>query len=256
MDARFSIAVIGDGHLAETTCRAARARHIHVQWGWSEVWPGGASLISDLVFVADDILDHADTAALDRLRAQFTRAVEVSRGSRPVVVLSQVPPGTMRAWVDALPDGLRRGRSNIFYMIDTIIVAHAIGRMVRPEQVVVGCYDDTEDLPLVLQEYFVGLQCPVKKMSYESAELAKCMINVALARQIEVACHGARAASEVGADWADVADVLRGDARIGAHAYLRPGSLNQHLRRDVRTIDALVGKYFAVAAGEGEKLDG
>lgn len=232
-----SIAVIGSGHLAETTFCAARER------GWSpEAFldalliqpPSSSEPAFDIVFFAEDVLDHDDVPAL---QSAFATAVAAAYGHlAPLVLLSQVPPGTIRAWVDAFPDGMR---DDIFYMVDTIIVESAVARMVRPEQIVVGCYDPQEYLPLILQEYLVGLQCPVMKMSYESAELAKCMINVALARQVAFANDGYGIALAVEADWDAVVAVLRNDARIGQRAYLQPGAINQHLMRDVETIAKL-----------------
>ena len=184
-----------------------------------------------LAFVAPDVLDHKDESQLAEVAA---RLEDASRSHEFVVVVSQVPPGwTRRA---------AAGRAGVYYQVDTIIVNRAIERILRPEQFVVGCADPAAPLPLAYQEYLAAHACPVRQMSYESAELAKCAINYFLAGQIKMSCELAVAAAQVGADWGDVARAVGGDARIGPHAYLRPGKTNQHLERDLVTVLALRGR--------------
>jgi UDPglucose 6-dehydrogenase len=77
-------------------------------------------------------------------------------------------------------------------------------------------------------------------MSFESAELSKLAINYLLAKQLEAANALARIADHIGAVWDEMIPGLRLDARIGQHAYLRPGEPNGHLLRDVRTIERLL----------------
>lgn len=210
--------VYGAGHLAETLARAARCR--------------GLGLVdtpdrAEIVFVADDVLDHAQ---LEEVWTSFCLALEqrVSEDT-PIVVTSQVPPGWTRV--------AAANRPSIFYQVDTIIVRNAVERMVRPEQFIVGCEDPAVPLPLAYQEYLCAHGGPVHLMGYESAELAKCAINYFLTAQIRTTNVLAKYADKVGANWDDVACALRGDARIGSAAYLRPGEPNQHLLRDVVTID-------------------
>lgn len=77
-------------------------------------------------------------------------------------------------------------------------------------------------------------------MSYESAEMAKCAINYMLAEQVRAARDLSTAALVCGADYEDVRRAMHNDARIGQHAYLRPGRTNQHLQRDVDTVIGLL----------------
>lgn len=216
------IFVYGAGHLAETLSRAATLRGLKL----------GQPDVAEVLFVAEDVLNHGNLAAA---RSCFEEAVEVREGGDvPIVVVSQVPPGTVRAWA-CLVD-------NIFYQVDTIIMARAVARAYVPEQFIVGCADLSTPLPLAYQEYLVAHGCLVLQMSYESAEVAKCAINYVLAKQIESANILATACGEVGADYADVERAMRNDARIGPQAYLRPGALNQHLLRDVDAVAKLLGR--------------
>lgn len=217
MSSPLCVYVTGESHLAETARLAARLSGFRVDEGHP-----------DIIFAAQDVDDHAD---LSGARAAFADAyaLRLSRAAAaPIVLLSQVPPGTTRDWAGDSRD--------IYYQVDTIIVQQAVHRMSAPPRIIVGCADKDAPLPLAYQAYVAAHGCMLLKMSYESAELAKCAINYALAEQIKVARDLDRAALEVRASYEDVELALRSDHRIGPHAYLRPGQANAHLNRDVATI--------------------
>ena len=220
-----------DSHLAETMSRAAQLRGFEI----SDL------MLAELVFVAVDVLDHGN---LDEVLTCAKHVEQNCAKAHAIVIVSQVPPGFTRGFRD-------KRVVRIYYQVDTIITSRAVERVLRPEQFIVGCADPAAPLPLVYQEYLAAHACPVRQMSYESAELAKCAINYFLAGQIKMSCELAVAAAQVGADWADVARAVGGDARIGPHAYLRPGKTNQHLERDLTTVLALRGR----ARGEPELVD-
>ena len=211
----MNIDIIGDSHLADTLRCAATVRGFTV---YSE-----ANI--ELTFLAEDVYDHSDTTLIDAL---MPLAIDPTHGEHPVIVLSQVPPGWTRKWGEKHKD--------IFYQVDTIIMENAIKRMTHPEQLVVGCLNLEEPLPLAYQEYLMAFEAPVLKMSYESAELAKMAINYFLTSQINTSNILADVAMKIGADWEDIEAVLHNDRRIGPYAYLAPGKANKHLLRDVATI--------------------
>lgn len=212
------IYVGGQSHLAQTIAAAARMRGFDVGTG--------TNAFAALSFAAEDVLDHEDLKAA---RAVFDGCF--GETSQPVVLVSQVPPGTTRKWAG--------GRSaEVFYQVDTIIMRNALPRVYAPQQIIVGCADPNIPLPLVYQEYVMAHDCPVLQMSYESAEMVKCSINYMLAKQIEAANELAAACEKVGAIYDDVRAALHNDARIGQYAYLRPGKTNQHLDRDIKTLNA------------------
>jgi UDPglucose 6-dehydrogenase len=98
----------------------------------------------------------------------------------------------------------------------------------------------------------------VLQTDLESAELAKLAINYFLNAQIETTNTLAAVAAKVGANWSDVAAVLRNDARIGPRAYLMPGHPNEHLLRDVNTIrklrDASTGPASLTTQSDAERI--
>lgn len=184
-----------------------------------------------LAFIAEDVVDHTAHRLFETLNGYFELS---SRRHKYIVIVSQIPPG----WTRALA-GFRDG---VYYQVDTIIVRRAVDRVMHPEQVVVGCYDPSVPLPIEYQAYLAMHDCPVLQMTYEEAELAKCMINFALTKQIEIANVGKKLADKLGGDWATVAQALHNDSRIGPHAYLRPSidSVNKHLQRDVSTVQKML----------------
>ena len=211
-------AVYGEGHLADAL-RAELAVHKAL---------GDESC--ELAFAAQDVTDHRDADQL----AEALSALGQASAHRYAVVLSQVPPGWMRIAACA-----RRG---VFYQVDTIIVKHALARMLRPEQFIIGCADPEAPLPFAYQEYLALHDCPVLQMSYESAEVAKCAINYMLAAQVRVAGELFAACAAAGADYEDVRRAMCNDARIGPRAYLRPGKTNRHLDRDVEALERLLAE--------------
>lgn len=217
----MKISVRGTSHLAQTMVRAAALRGFEIS-----IPP------VDVMFCAHDVLDHSNLEAAHMWFEGCLPFLQTS--SSPLVLVSQVPPGTTRVWAG-------QWASRVFYQVDTIIMSRALERAYVPEQFIIGCADPDVPLPLAYQEYLIRHEVVVRLMSYESAELAKCAINYMLWDQIRAARVLEEVAKKVGADYADVARALRGDARIGQHAYLRPGGPNQHLMRDVDTINRLRG---------------
>lgn len=230
----LKVGVRGDGHLAQTLKAAFVIKGFDL-----------TTNPKDIVFIAPDILDHSSEDQVGAAREAFMEAVGAGYGHQTIVVVSQTPPGTMLNWITTAACKLH----HVFYQVDTLIVNRALDRAVYPEQIVIGALDPKVALPLPYQQFLQAFDCPVLVMDYVSAELAKCAINYALAAQIQLANDLAFISKKLGANYADVEKVLRNDARIGPHAYLKPGEPNQHLYRDVITLRALKHKAVAGRAG-------
>lgn len=174
----------------------------------------------DLVFIAPDILDHKDLSAVDKCVDAALMVPDV-----PLVLVSQVPPGYTRS----------KGCSRLFYQVDTIIMSKAIQRMVCPERIIVGGPGPLP--PRAYLEWLAAFNCPIFYLSYESAELAKLAVNFYLAAQVGASTILAEVAEDIGADWASIIPAVAMDKRMGS--YLLPGELNQHLLRDVHTVEEI-----------------
>ena len=206
----------GGTHAAQTYANAAGYT------GFALGTPG------DVVFVALDVEDHEN---LNDVNALMARAIDDTPAEVPIVVLSQVPPGWTRKWSMLRP--------NIFYQQNTLIISNALERALNPERFVIGCTDPNGDMPRLYACYLRAFDCPIIRMSYESAELSKLAVNYLLAAQIEAANVLDAVARKVGADWNEMMPGLRLDARIGPRAYIKPGIVGGHLPRDIRTIERL-----------------
>jgi UDPglucose 6-dehydrogenase len=217
----------GMTHLGQTLKKASEIR------GFESVFVGPSRDDScDVVFVALDVNDHDDLGDVTRCMNWMVRLPD----HIPVVLVSQVPPGFTRPWL--------KQRGNIFYQVDTIIMNRALERATFPERFIIGydrdvCYSSL-GLPASYATYLAAFNCPVLTMSFEAAELSKLAINYYLAKQIETTNELAAVARHIGADWNAIILGLRLDARIGQHAYIRPGEVGGHLPRDVRTIERLL----------------
>ncbi len=212
----MKIAFLGQTHLSRTLADAAEIKGFEI----------AKEQDSDIIFVAPDVYDHSNLCAVDELMAH---AIGFP-ASIPVVLVSQVPPGYTRRWTER--------RKNIYYQVDTIIMSKALERMLKPERIIIGT--DGSDVAKSYMDYLYMFNCPRLVMSYESAELCKLAINYYLTRQIEATNDLYAIAQSIGANWDDMIPALRLDKRIGAQAYIVPGQPNEHLLRDVRTIEGIL----------------
>jgi UDPglucose 6-dehydrogenase len=159
-----------------------------------------------------------------------------------VVVLCQVPPGFTR--------GLGLSASRLYYQVETLVFGRAIERTMKPERYIVGAADPSLPLPAHYASLLAAFGCPVLRMRYESAELAKIAINFCLVASISVANTLGELCEEIGADWGEIAPALKLDKRIGAFSYLAPGLgiAGGNLERDLETVRGLAAAHGTDAA--------
>jgi UDPglucose 6-dehydrogenase len=193
----------------------------------------------DVVYIAPDIptddQGRSDTAAIH----QLIDAVTPVLGPQTVmVVLSQVEPGFTRAL--ASPDPSRR-----YYQVETLVFGSAVERATQPERFIIGCADAKLPLPDSYRTLLEAFGCPILKMLYESAELAKISINMCLVASIGVANTMAEVCEHIGADWSEIVPALKLDRRIGQYSYLAPGLgiAGGNLERDLTTVCRLADRH-------------
>jgi UDPglucose 6-dehydrogenase len=185
----------------------------------------------DVIYVAPDVptddTGKSNLSGLDDLLA-FTLAN--TRPDAIVVVLSQVPPGYIRA-------RQQPGRL-LYYQVETLIFGRAVERATQPERFIVGCADPAKPLPAAMSGFLQRFGCPILPMRFESAELCKIAINCYLVSSISVANTLAELCEGIGANWAEIVPALKLDRRIGAFAYLAPGLgiAGGNLERDLATV--------------------
>jgi len=191
----------------------------------------------DLVYIASDVpTDGSGASDLTGIR-RLIQAVSgaLTRGT-VLVVLCQVPPGFTRA---ALPG------KQLFYQVETLVFGQAVERAMHPERIILGCADPSAEVPPALAEFLSAFACPILKMRYESAELAKIAINCCLVSSVSVANTLAELCERVGAVWSEIVPALKLDRRIGQHAYLAPGLgiAGGNLERDLATVCSLADAH-------------
>lgn len=220
------ICFLGDSHAPTTLAAAARSHGLHVTREPS---------LAALIFVSQDTpTDDTGKRDLAPIEKLLERALNESEA--PVVLTSQVPPGFCRG---------RNEDDRLIHLAETLRMKDAMHRARNPEQFIVGVPDPFEyRLPVEFMSYMYAHRADAKVVSYEEAEFAKIAINMMLAAQVESTNHLAEAAAKIGARWSAVADILRGDCRIGPHAYLTPGRWqdSKHLLRDQVTLEEIFAR--------------
>ena len=184
----------------------------------------------DVIYVAPDVgTDDSGQSDLSVLNSLLDVVFKASNSEATIVILSQVPPGYTRGKWD--------GERSLYYQVETLIFGRAIERALFPERYIIGCAEPNTPLPKDYQNFLDVYECPILKMRYESAELAKISINMYLVSSVSTTNTIAELCEKIGADWSEIAPTLRLDKRIGPHAYLTPGLgiSGGNLERDLAT---------------------
>ncbi len=195
-------------------------------------------LEADFIYVAIDVpTDCENKSNLTPIRDALQLLRQRLRSNQFVVVLSQVSPGFM--YEQNFPS------NQLFYQVETLIFGRAMERATKPERFIIGCGDTSESLPNSFEIFLKAFHCPILKMRYESAELAKIAINMYLVSSVMTSNMLADLAASVGADWQEIVSTLRLDKRIGEFAYLDPGLgiSGGNLERDMATIETLSQEF-------------
>jgi UDPglucose 6-dehydrogenase len=200
----------------------------------------------DVTYLSLDVpTDAADRSNVGLLNERLADLTANSAPGTTLVLLSQAPPGFSRRWLEKVSGG----DLSFFYQVETLVFGRALERALQPERLIVGCEDPCQELPAAYAEFLAAFGCPVFRMRYESAELAKIAVNLFLASSVTVTNTLAGLCERVGADWSEIVPTLRLDSRIGTDAYLSPGLglSGGNLERDLTTVRALAGELGAEA---------
>lgn len=192
-----------------------------------------------LVFFALDV--PTDNANRSNLAPIEELVLNVARHLSPgtvLVLMSQVPPGFSRSLAGRIRQALPGRNLEFLYLVETLIFGKALERATRPERLIVGTEDPSAPLPEAAAREWGRFGCPILRMRYESAELAKTAINIYLCAGVTYANTLSDLCEAIGADWSEILPALRLDARIGPSAYIAPslGVAGGNLERDLVTV--------------------
>ena len=192
----------------------------------------------DLIYISPDILTNSrGISDLKEINNLINIIVPYINKMATVVILSQVPPGFTRK--------IKKKINNLYYQVETLIFGEAYNRAMYPERYIIGCINKRDPLPDNLNYFLSKSNCPIIKMSYESAEFTKISINMCLISSITIANKMSEICENIGADWNEIIPALKLDKRIGKDSYIIPGLglSGGNLERDIATTIKISQKY-------------
>jgi UDPglucose 6-dehydrogenase len=145
-------------------------------------------------------------------------------------------PGFMRS--------INIDHKKLYHQVETLIFGKAFNRALYPERIIVGCQSKFNEVNPIYLRYLKSFKCPILKMEYESAEIAKISINLLLASSVTTTNILSELCEKMSADWNDIVPALKLDKRIGKFAYIKPGLgiSGGNIERDIVTVKSLLRK--------------
>ena len=191
----------------------------------------------NLVFISQDVKTSASGKSdLKNLRILIDKTIKHLNKNAILVVLSQMKPGFMRS--------INIDHKKLYHQVETLIFGKAFNRALYPERIIVGCQSKFNEINPIYLRYLKSFKCPILKMEYESAEIAKISINLLLASSVTTTNILSELCEKMSADWNDIVPALKLDKRIGKFAYIKPGLgiSGGNIERDIVTVKSLLRK--------------
>ncbi len=188
----------------------------------------------NLVFVSKDVsTNKTGVPNLKEIVKLINSARKNINSQGSLVILSQLRPGFMRK--------INFNKKLLYYQVETLIFGKSLDRALNPERIIIGCNESNSKINNSYLKYLKRFNCPIIKMSYESAELTKIAINIFLASSITTTNVLSEICSTIGANWEEIKPALKLDSRIGPKAYLKPGLgiSGGNIERDIMSLKKL-----------------
>ena len=174
-----------------------------------------------LVYVfIDTPADENGQRDLSLLKTFFRDVAAASRADAVLVLIGPIPPGCTRAHVP-------KGRS-VFYQAQAASTGRSVEQALEPKQLIIGCADPVAPLPAPLAAHLAAFDCPILRMRYESAELARVALDMLLASSISVVHTLTELCEKTGADWAEIVPTLKAETSFAPAL-----SFSEELERDL-----------------------
>ena len=191
----------------------------------------------NLVFISQDVkTSTSGKSDLKNLLILINKTIKHLNKNAILVVLSQMKPGFMRS--------INIDHKKLYHQVETLIFGKAFNRALYPERIIVGCQSKFNEINPLYLRYLKSFKCPILKMEYESAEIAKISINLLLASSVTTTNILSELCEKMSADWNDIVPALKLDKRIGKFAYIKPGLgiSGGNIERDIVTVKSLLRK--------------
>ena len=192
----------------------------------------------DLVFLSQDVpvskLGKSDYRSLKKYLDQIKK--NLNKNSE-LIILSQVYPSFTRS--------IDWNKKKLYYQVETLVFGNAVKRALKPERIIIGQSDLRNKISPKILSFYKNFNCPIIKMSYESAELTKISINLFLISNITLTNKISEICEHLNANWDDISRALKFDKRIGKYSYLNPGFgiSGGNLLRDLSTIKNISSQF-------------
>ena len=192
----------------------------------------------NIIYISLDIkTDDKGNSDLEEIKCLINKVLHNLNRDAVLIILSQVSPGFTRSYYKKF--------NNIFYQVETLIFGKAYERAMYPERYIIGCRNPHQHLPDSLITFLEKSNCPILKMSFESAELTKIAINMCLISSITMSNKMSEICESLGANWNEIIPALRLDKRIGKHSYINAelGISGGNLERDIATTIKIASNF-------------
>jgi len=206
-----------------------------------------AAANAEIVWIAYDTpVDDEDRGDVEYVIERAMRVLPYLAEGAIVLISSQLPVGTTRRLEERFATQSPRASVGFGCVPENLRLGKAIDAFMRPDRVVVGlrAVADRDKVARLLAPFTSRIEW----MRVESAEMTKHALNAFLATSVAFINEVAALCEQVGADATEVERGLKSDGRIGARAYLSPGSAvaGGTLTRDVGFLSQL-GRERGVA---------
>lgn len=202
---------------------------------------------ADVVWVTYDTpVDENDIADVDAIKNEIETLFSFLADNTLVIISSQIPVGTTRELLDKCKNNFPGKNINFACIPENLRLGKAIDVFTHPDRLVVGVQND--DVKHTIEKLLSPFTSNLIWMSIESAEMTKHALNAFLATSVTFINELAMLCEGAGANAREVELGLKSDERIGAKAYLRPGSAiaGGTLARDVN---------YLIQIGQKQKRD-
>lgn len=191
----------------------------------------------DYIFITlDTPVNENDEINLSSLNKLFNLVIKYSSKETTIVILSQIPVGTTRAFIKRLKS------PKVIYFPENLRLGSAMDDFLKPVRIILGA--DNQDVIDQFLKDFPIFKCQILKMSLESTEMSKHALNSYLALNISFSSELSDLCELVGADINEVIVGLKTDPRVSPKTPLNPGLgfAGGTLGRDVKTLIKLSAK--------------
>lgn len=196
----------------------------------------------DFIFICMDIpinkKGQSDQSLLYRL---FDLVLNYCSPKTNVILSSQVAVGTSRQFLSRLK--LRSPTTDLIYFPENLRLGRGIDTFLHPDRIVLGSGSGLISKRLI--NFFQKFNCPIIKMSLESAEMVKHALNSYLALNISFSSEIGDLCEITNANFTDVITALKTDKRISPYSPINPGLgfSGGTLERDLQSLITLSNKY-------------